>query len=127
MSAPDVGALARDVAAEHADLAAVLAPLSEADWSLPTPAPGWTIRDQVTHLAWFDRATVTALTDPEAFAVLRDAALAQGPDFVDELARQEAGRRGAEAAAWWAEERARLVAALARVDPWSGFPGSDRR
>jgi uncharacterized protein (TIGR03084 family) len=117
VTGPDISALADDVAAEHAELAAVLGPLSEREWSLVTPSPGWTIRDQITHLAWFDRATVTALTDPEAFSVLRDRALEAGPDFVDEMVRQEVGRTGASAAAWWAEERARLVAALGQVDP----------
>ena len=117
MSGPDIPALAADAAAEHADLAAVLAALSERDWSLATPAPGWTIRDQITHLAWFDRATVTALTDPEAFSVLRDRALEAGPGFVDEVVRQEAGRTGTGTEAWWAEERARLVAALVQADP----------
>ncbi|MFD5828882.1 TIGR03084 family metal-binding protein [Lentzea sp. NPDC060358] len=38
-----------------------------ADWTLPTPAQGWTIAHQIGHLLWTDRATVLAITDPEAF------------------------------------------------------------
>ena len=32
-----------------------------------TPAEGWAVRDQVSHLAWFDDAARTAATDPDAF------------------------------------------------------------
>ena len=48
---------AADLAAETAVLDAMLALLSAPDdWELPTPAAGWTIRDQVSHLAFFDEA-----------------------------------------------------------------------
>ena len=31
----------------------------------PTPAPGWAIRDQISHLWFFDQRAVMALTDPD--------------------------------------------------------------
>src|SRR5262249_47584831 len=34
-----------DLAEEHQALDDVVAPLSEAEWSMPTPAEGWSIRD----------------------------------------------------------------------------------
>ena len=37
--------------AEQADLEAVLRDRSEEDWLIPTPAHGWDVRDQVSHLA----------------------------------------------------------------------------
>ena len=40
-----------ELAAEHADIDGVLARLSDEEWLLPTPAEGWDIRDQVSHLA----------------------------------------------------------------------------
>jgi uncharacterized protein (TIGR03084 family) len=40
-----------ELAAEHADIDGVLAGLSDEQWLLPTPAEGWDIRDQVSHLA----------------------------------------------------------------------------
>ena len=43
-----------DLEAESADLLSILGPLSAADWDQPTPAEGWTVRDQVSHLAFFD-------------------------------------------------------------------------
>src|SRR2546430_16834880 len=40
-----------ELAAEHADLDALLTGLPDDRWLLPTPAEGWDIRDQVSHLA----------------------------------------------------------------------------
>jgi uncharacterized protein (TIGR03084 family) len=42
------------LAAQHAELAALLAPLDEAEWQRPTPCDGWTIADVVLHLAQTD-------------------------------------------------------------------------
>src|ERR1700721_2048599 len=57
-----------DLAAETDSLVTILARLATADWDTPTPAEGWTIRDQVTHLAFFDDATLLAGNDPAPFA-----------------------------------------------------------
>ena len=57
-----------DLLAEHADLDALVAVLSEEQWSTPTPAAGWTVRDQISHLWFFDQRALLALTDPEEFA-----------------------------------------------------------
>ena len=50
--------LADDLAAETAVLRALLVPLDEDGWRRPTPAAGWSIADQVSHLAYFDEAAV---------------------------------------------------------------------
>src|SRR5690242_14039752 len=92
MRAPElVEALAADLAAERAALAALLAPLDAAGWATATPSAPWTVRDQVAHLGIVDRLAVVAATDAEAWAaeVARAAAdfpayeahrLIEGPD-----------------------------------------------
>ena len=57
--------LADDLAEESAVLRALLVPLDEAGWRQPTPAAGWSVLDQVTHLAWFDEAAVRSAVSPE--------------------------------------------------------------
>ena len=56
-----------DLAAEHRALDAVLARMTDAQWDLPSHAPGWLARDQVTHLAHFDEAAALAIADADAF------------------------------------------------------------
>src|SRR5262245_49251701 len=61
-------ALCDDLAAEHAALDAVVADLDEARWDLATPAKGWSVRDQIAHLAYTDVAGYLAAVEPETFA-----------------------------------------------------------
>ncbi|GHD31047.1 TIGR03084 family metal-binding protein [Nocardiopsis kunsanensis] len=77
----DVHALIEDLRAEQEELAGLLAGLDPAAWSRPTPAPGWSIADQVRHLSFFDRAAHTALTDPEGFDALLTEAMADPVGF----------------------------------------------
>ena len=61
-------AICRDLAAEHAALDEIVASLSEVEWARPTPATGWTVQDQIGHLAYFDGTALLALTDPDRFS-----------------------------------------------------------
>ncbi len=120
VSMPD---LADDLADESAVLRALLVPLDEDGWRLPTPAAGWSILDQVTHLAHFDETAVQSALDPDAFT----AALA--PPDPDAVAAAYRGRDGADVLAWFDAARARLIAAFRGLDaglrvPWYGPPMS---
>ncbi|MEJ6549530.1 TIGR03084 family metal-binding protein [Corynebacterium sp. USCH3] len=39
--------------------------LADGEWTLPTPAAGWTIAHQIAHLAWTDAATSASLTSTD--------------------------------------------------------------
>jgi uncharacterized protein (TIGR03084 family) len=64
----DVERVRADLLAEQADLDAIVAPLAEEQWALPTPSPGWTVADQIGHLMYFDGTAALAITGPDAFA-----------------------------------------------------------
>ena len=90
------------------------------DWSMPTPAEGWTVAHQIGHLMWTDKAAILAITNPEAFM-----AQPLTPDVVD--------RTAAEAAALpnllelWRDSRKALHEHLERADGkivWFGPPMS---
>jgi uncharacterized protein (TIGR03084 family) len=124
-----VGGLVADLAAEHAELVAMLADQPEQVWGRPTPAPGWTIHDQVAHLAHFDWVTRTAVTDPDAFALLLDHLGGDhGPGlqaYVDSIGPANASRDGADMLAWWGRESQRLCEAVLAAPerlrvPWFG-------
>jgi uncharacterized protein (TIGR03084 family) len=63
----DVRDVADDLRAEQAALDAIVAGLTDEQWGLPTPSPGWSVADQIGHLAYFDGAAATAIADPGAF------------------------------------------------------------
>ena len=84
MSAADIRA---DLIAEQEALDAVVADLPDERWDEPTPSPGWSVRDQIAHLTYFDGTAALAIRDPEAFqASLAELLplLEQGADAMDE-------------------------------------------
>jgi uncharacterized protein (TIGR03084 family) len=111
-----------DLAGETDSLVTILARLGTADWSAPTPAEGWTIRDQVTHLAFFDDATLLAMNDPSAFAGQRAELLALGAGFPDAVAARYRHLAGEQCLAWFSRSRAALLAAYRGVDPNTRLP-----
>ena len=118
----DYGALLDDLQAEHDDLAAAMAGISEADWDAPTPAEGWTVRDQVSHLAFFDGVATMACVDPDAFVALRDRATADLGRYVQDVLCAGHDKDGAEMLAWMAFERRDLVESLRGLDPTARVP-----
>ena len=69
---PDMPSICRDLWGEHDALDQIVAALPDADWDKPTPAEGWTVRDQISHLHYFDDRALLAVTDPDAFKAWRD-------------------------------------------------------
>ena len=86
----DLGALSDDLAAETDALEAVLQPVDDRRWQTPTPAVGWRVHDQVSHLAYFDQAATNAASDPDKFraelAIAReqDAGMIRGHHALDQ-------------------------------------------
>lgn len=126
---PDLNELCDDLAAEHAALDVLLEPLQGADWDTPTPAEGWTIRDQVAHLFFAETRAVMTAVEPERFVALRDAEYPDKVRFAEAMTSPELGPSGDDVYAAWKAERARLLAVYRHVDPkqrveWYGPPMS---
>jgi uncharacterized protein (TIGR03084 family) len=117
-------ALLADLEAEHVDLDAVVASLSEAQWSVPTPAEDWSVRDSILHLALTDDIAALAVADPVSFERYRQQRRTGGDPFAAH--RDLAGDQVLDL---WRANRARLLAALGSVDSrvritWFGPPMS---
>jgi len=118
----NVGALIDDLAAETAALRNITDRLTDSDWQRLTPAPGWTIADQVSHLAFFDELAVMSATSPAEFAAEIGRLAAAGgvdPDAIAVRYRQLA--LGA-LRDWFATARRQLLSAFAGLDPTSRVP-----
>jgi uncharacterized protein (TIGR03084 family) len=120
-----------DLVAETEVLTGMLAPLDDPAWDRPTPAPGWAIRDQVSHLAYFDDAATLAATEPDRFraetAALTGRMDTRGSALADEIAGQYRQLPAAELRDWLRRARAEYVRVLGGLDartrlPWYG-PG----
>jgi uncharacterized protein (TIGR03084 family) len=101
-----------DLAIEYEQLDAVVAALDESGWNVMTPAEGWTVKDQIRHLAYYDERAKLAVTEPEAFGqhladISRDA---EGHRETLEKVGKELAV--AELLNWWRQERRELLDAL---------------
>ena len=116
----DMSALAADLAAETAVTRALVAGLDEAGWRTPTPAVGWDIADQISHLAYFDEVAVRAAVHPDEFRAELPAAL----DGVhpDTIAARYRDRSGAQLLAWFEDARSILLDTFATIDPRKWLP-----
>jgi uncharacterized protein (TIGR03084 family) len=116
-----------DLAAEQAELHAVLGALDDGAWLQATPADGWDVRDSVAHLAYSEELASIALTDPGRFQQIL------GDPGRTVAAWTERGRRlsGPEVLRWWQQSRGRTIDELGtrterdRV-PWAAGPMSAR-
>jgi uncharacterized protein (TIGR03084 family) len=109
-----------DLTAEHDDLELLLSGLDEAGWSLPTPAAGWSIRDQVSHLWFFDQRALLALTDVAAFEADKQVLLAGGG--TDASVVPGRSMTGGDLLDAWRHDRAVLVDTAQHTDPAARIP-----
>lgn len=73
-----------DLADEQQALDDMVALITDVQFQLATPSPGWSVADQIGHLTYFDGAAASAISDPAGFAErtheLYEGAVAHGVD-----------------------------------------------
>ena len=116
------GQLGDELWAETEDLLCLVAPLDRAGWDRPTPAPGWSIADQVGHLAYFDEQLTLAATDPHAFGQQRLGALVDVDGFVLDTVRSIRSRPTTELVPWLRHSRQAMIEATGAVGPDARVP-----
>ncbi|MFV0306801.1 MAG: TIGR03084 family metal-binding protein [Desertimonas sp.] len=121
-TASPMDALCDDLAAEHDALDRIVADgqrLAE-----PTPAAGWSVGDQISHLWFFDQRALLALTDPDAFTddarrLVAAMADTSGTDMSVEVGRAIGPD---DLIARWRADRRALIDHGRTVDPKSRVP-----
>ena len=108
--------------AEQRDLETLLGELGAAEWSRPTPAAGWDVRDQVSHLADTEELAHDTATGGPRQINAEIERYPSGDAFT--LAGCERGRAlsPAEVLEWWTGAAARNRAALQALDPGARVP-----
>lgn len=118
----DLNTIIDDLEAEQAALRAVLGALPASDWDARTHAPGWTVRDQVSHLAYFDEAATRAMLDREAFVAEVQEALQAGGDLEARYLARGREISPSDLLDWWRSASQALIETARAVDPAARVP-----
>ncbi|MDQ1689336.1 MAG: hypothetical protein QOK42_2311 [Frankiaceae bacterium] len=118
-------AVLTDLAAEQAELDALVTGLEPDEWLLATPAEGWSILDTIAHLAFFDERVTLAARDPDQFRAHLGELLADYDGYMQRGIEQGRSLGPGETLQWWRSERADALDALAALPqgvrlPWYG-------
>lgn len=115
--------LINDLGAEQKDLDGVLTGLDDATWDTVTPSEPWTIRDTVSHVAFFDEKETQAISDPDAFAAEINDRLTNGVDSYMALGIDR-GRAltSPQVLDWWRTARTAELKAFEGLDPGHQLP-----
>jgi uncharacterized protein (TIGR03084 family) len=112
-----------ELAAEHADIEAVLRALTPEQWDAPSPAAGWTIRDQVSHLADTNEICVDTITGGPRPLNAQAAMFSSPEEFTEAGCERGRAMSTGDVLEWWVTSaRANRDALLALDDgarvPW---------
>ncbi|MEV6647282.1 TIGR03084 family metal-binding protein [Amycolatopsis sp. NPDC051371] len=119
----DTTAVIADLTTEAEGVDALVAGLPEAEWDTPTPAPGWTVRHQIGHLAFIFRIAGLAAAQPDAFVAMTKAVGGDLEAAVNGALREYVNDPAEVLLSRWRAERDQGIKALAAVPgdqlvPW---------
>ena len=109
-----------DLVAEQQHLDQFLQGIADRDWKKRTPAPGWTIQDQVSHLAYVETFAAEVLN--EGPGRLETEKIGELDEWTERGVAQGRGRRHQEIIEWWRFGRADVVDALSRMEATDRVP-----
>ncbi len=121
MSETGMHPICSDLQAETDDLLSILNGLSDADWNATTPAEGWAVRDQISHLAFFDETGTLAATDVEAFVAGAKALMADSDPGAGGITKGRS-MTAAELLAWFVTSRQKMIEVFSTLDPKARLP-----
>jgi len=109
--------LARDLELETVVLQRILDGLTDEQWTWPTPAPGWSVTDQMSHLAHSDEVAVLSASDRAGFEALLERENESVESRTERWAQEHRHLTPAELKEWFARVRAELLATFRALDP----------
>jgi enediyne biosynthesis protein E11 len=106
-----------DLTAEAEAVDKLVAGIDAADWERPSPAPGWTVANQIAHLAFIFRIAGTAASDPDLFTAMTAKASQNFEAAVNGALREFADDSPATLLGKWRAQRDSAISALDAVPP----------
>ena len=122
---PEIRVICADLERQHRELDHILTSLDETRWQAVTPFYGWTLMDQVAHIAFFDHEALLAMENPDQFQ-LRAGPIMEVLKTGKSLKAHTNALLDIDAPAtlltFWREARTRMVRLLEAMDPKARIP-----
>jgi uncharacterized protein (TIGR03084 family) len=113
--------ICRDLFNEGQALEDLLAGRATEEWELVTPFYEWTIKDEISHLAYFDRlAKISATDEARCNEILAE--LAGMEDFFQATLTEGLALSPSELLNWYRTERREMIDAFKRINPKTRVP-----
>jgi uncharacterized protein (TIGR03084 family) len=117
----DINVVATDLRDESDRIELIVRQLAPEQWSLPTPAEGWTIAHQIGHLHWTDTMSLLAIDEPGKFRLVREQHDRNPDHFVDDAAKAVAASGAMDLLHRWVNTRDLLATRLPELEPTSAI------
>ncbi len=114
--------ICKDLAAEGQQIEDLVADLDENQWYRVTPFAGWTIKDEIAHIAYFDRMARLSASDQTAFNAIFMELARDMANFFSRTMAEGRAMPVPELLAWWQNERHAMLTTLERLDPKTRVP-----
>jgi uncharacterized protein (TIGR03084 family) len=111
-----------DLREEQTALDDVVAALAPDAWELATPAEGWSIRDQIWHLTYFDGQAHRAATEPDGFTAGLAAVMSDPVGWEADILAEGRTMPAADLLDAWRAGRVALHETFAALDPKARLP-----
>lgn len=115
-------AICTDLKEEYAALDAILGDLDESDWQRVTPFDGWTIKEEISHLAYFDRFARLSAADETAFNRKMAELLDHLDTFFETTLEDGLALSNPDLLQWWRTESRAMILAFERLNPKTRVP-----
>jgi uncharacterized protein (TIGR03084 family) len=117
--------ICNDLKAEYDALDSIVKNLDDNQWQTQTPFFNWTIKDEISHIAYFDRAAYYSATNQEAFQKDMEQMLEGFVDYSQmhkKINSVGGNMSSSDLLAWWRDNREKLIQAYAALLPKDRLP-----
>ncbi|MBI9074300.1 MAG: TIGR03084 family protein [Desulfatibacillum sp.] len=114
--------ICKDLAAECQALDDVVAHIDDAAWAAVTPFDGWTVKDEIAHLVYFDMLARLSASDKEGFDKEMAKLIEKFETLFEYTLEPGRAKSNKDLLEWWRAERKGMIAAYEVLDPKARLP-----
>jgi uncharacterized protein (TIGR03084 family) len=121
-AAQTMTAVLADLRQQETELDELVGPLGPQDWDTASAAPGWTVKDQVFHISYFNHVAADVIISSEGFRTALPGILADPDRYMNEHLAPGRAQAPAEVLDGWRRSRAKMLEAFGSADPRARHP-----